>query len=250
MIGPVRETHGRSVAKALSWRLLGTIATAAIVWVFTRELTLSLSIGALDFALKIGLFWFHERAWDRVHFGRESARPVVVWFTGLSGSGKSTIAERVTAALVGQRLAVEHLDGDSVRRLFPSTGFTRDEREEHLRRVGFLAGRLESHGIVVVASFVSPYRASRDAVRGLCRRFIEVHVSTPLEVCEARDVKGLYAKARRGEISDFTGISAPYEAPERPDLVIDTSEVPLDDAVSQVLRIVAARMAAGETPRE
>lgn len=245
MIGPVRETHTRSVAKAISWRLLGTIATAGIVWVFTREVTLSLSIGALDFALKIGLFWVHERAWDRVHYGRQTAQPVVLWFTGLSGSGKSTIAERVSATLAERRLPVEHLDGDSVRRLFPSTGFSRHERDEHLRRVGFLASRLERHGIVVVASFVSPFRESRDAVRALCTHFIEVYVSTPIEVCEARDVKGLYAKARRGEISDFTGVSAPYEPPEQADLVLDTSVVSLDEAVRRVVELVTLRMAKG-----
>ena len=98
------------------------------------------------------------------------------------------------------------------------TGFTREERNEHVRRTGFLASRLEAHGVTVVASFVSPYRESRDFVRGLCRNFIEIYVATPLEECERRDVKGLYARARRGEISNFTGINDPYEAPEHPDI--------------------------------
>ncbi len=238
----IRDTHARSVAKAVSWRILGTLATSAIVFLFTRKWALSLFVGALEFVSKIGLFWMHERVWDRLAYGREEAQPTVVWFTGLSGSGKSTIAERVTEQLKQRRLRVEYLDGDSVRRIFPATGFTRPERDAHIRRVGFLASRLEQHGIFVVASFVSPYRESRDFVRGLCRSFVEVHVSTPLEACEQRDVKGLYARARRGEIDNFTGISDPYEAPERAELVLDTTQVAVDQAVERVVTLVERRM--------
>ncbi len=236
-----RETHSRSVAKALSWRVLGTAATAVLVFIFTGKLGLSLAVGGLEFVSKIGLFWLHERAWDRLHFGRQEATPSVVWFTGLSGSGKSTISERVTAELKRRRLKVEYLDGDSVRAIFPATGFTRPERDAHIRRVGFLASRLEQHGVFVVASFVSPYRESRDFVRGQCRSFVEVHVSTPLEECERRDVKGLYARARRGEIRQFTGIDDPYEAPERADLTLDTSHLSVEAAGRQVLTLLGQR---------
>lgn len=239
------ETHARSVAKAVSWRILGTFATAGLVFIFTRRLTLSLAVGALEFVSKIGLFWLHERAWDRSRFGRREMTPAVIWFTGLSGSGKSTIADAVTAALLERGVRVERLDGDSVRDIFPNTGFTRPEREAHLRRIGFLASKLEHHGVIVVASFVSPYAASRQAVRQMCRTFVEVHVSTPLAVCEQRDVKGLYARARRGEITNFTGIDDPYEAPTAADLVIDTQEVAVQDATAQVLRELARRRLGG-----
>jgi adenylylsulfate kinase len=167
----------------------------------------------------------------------------VVWFTGLSGSGKSTISVKVTEALVAAGHEVEHLDGDSVRAVFPATGFTKEERDAHVRRIGFLASRLEAHGVIVVASFVSPYRSARDEVRKMTRSFIEVFVDTPLAVCEARDVKGLYAKARKGEIAHFTGISDPYEPPEQPELVIDTTRTSVDDAAAQVLALVRQRMA-------
>jgi adenylylsulfate kinase len=237
-----RDSHSRSVAKAVSWRVLGTLATSALVFIFTHQWKLSLFVGALEFVSKIGLFWLHERAWDRLHYGRQEVTPSVVWFTGLSGSGKSTISERVTAELKRRRLKVEYLDGDSVRAIFPATGFTRPERDAHIRRVGFLASRLEQHGVFVVASFVSPYRESRDFVRGQCRNFVEVHVSTPLEECERRDVKGLYAKARRGEIANFTGISDPYEAPEHAELVIDTMRMSADAAVQAVVKLVEQRM--------
>jgi len=168
---------------------------------------------------------------------------VVVWFTGLSGSGKSTIAERVVDELRQDYDAVEYLDGDAVREVFPATGFTRPERDAHVKRIGFMASRLAHHGVVVVASFVSPYREARDFVRGLSRRFVEVWVNTPLAACEQRDVKGLYAKARRGEIPHFTGISDPYEPPERAELVIDTTQTSVDAAVRQVVDQVRLRMA-------
>lgn len=168
---------------------------------------------------------------------RESASGTgqVIWFTGLSGSGKSTIARRVVEALEAEGRRVEYLDGDAIREVFPGTGFSREERDAHIRRVGFLASRLERHGVTVVASLVSPYRASRDFVRGICRRFVEVYVATPLAECERRDVKGLYARARRGEIRQFTGLDDPYEPPESAELVIDTTGTTVDAAVARVL---------------
>jgi adenylylsulfate kinase len=159
----------------------------------------------------------------------------VLWFTGLSGSGKSTIAMRVYEELVRRDVEVEYIDGDALREVFPNTGFSRAERNEHLRRAGYMASRLAAHGVTVVASFVSPYRESRDLIRKLCRRFVEIYVATPLEECERRDVKGLYARARRGEISNFTGIDDPYEPPEHPELTLETLELTVDQCVAKVL---------------
>src|SRR3954454_10443745 len=113
----------------------------------------------------------------------------VLWFTGLSGSGKSTIAGQVQRDLERGGTDVEYIDGDALREVFPNTGFTRAEREEHLRRTGYMASRLAAHGVTVVASFVSPYRESRDFIRRVCGNFVEIHVATPLEECERRDVK-------------------------------------------------------------
>jgi adenylylsulfate kinase len=159
----------------------------------------------------------------------------VLWFTGLSGSGKSTIATRVHQELVRRGVEVEYIDGDALREVFPNTGFTRAEREEHLRRTGYMASRLAAHGITVVASFVSPYRESRDFIRRLCRDFVEIYVATPMDECERRDVKGLYARARRGEIPNFTGIGDPYEPPEHPELTLDTTVLSVDQSVAKVL---------------
>jgi adenylylsulfate kinase len=159
----------------------------------------------------------------------------VLWFTGLSGSGKSTIAVRVHEELARGGVDVEYIDGDALREVFPNTGFTRDQREEHLRRTGYMASRLAAHGITVVASFVSPYRESREFIRKLCREFVEIYVATPLDECERRDVKGLYARARRGEIRNFTGIDDPYEPPENPELTLDTRALSVEQCVTRVL---------------
>jgi adenylylsulfate kinase len=130
---------------------------------------------------------------------------------------------------------VEYIDGDALREVFPNTGFTRAEREEHLRRTGYMASRLAAHGVTVVASFVSPYRESRDFIRRHCRKFVEIYVATPLDECERRDVKGLYARARRGEIKNFTGIDDPYETPENPELTLDTRALSVEECVARVL---------------
>ena len=164
-----------------------------------------------------------------------TCEPAVVWLTGLSGAGKSTIGERLCAQLASVGARVEYLDGDAIRDAFPSTGFSRSDRDVHVKRVGFLASRLEHHGVIVVCALISPYATARAEVRRMCRRFIEVHVSTPLPECERRDVKGLYARARRGEIAHFTGIDDPYEAPAEPELRLDTTELTVDDAVARVM---------------
>ena len=162
-------------------------------------------------------------------------RPAVVWLTGLSGSGKSTIADALRARLEATGAAVEVLDGDVIRQMFPGTGFTHHDRDAHNRRVGHMASRLEAHGVIVIVSLVSPYRVSRAFARALCHEFVEVHVATPLAVCEARDTKGLYAKARAGELVHFTGIDDPYEPPDNAEIVVDASVEPAESAAGRIL---------------
>ncbi len=166
---------------------------------------------------------------------KKKRTPAVIWFTGLSGAGKSTIGEQMAKELKARGIDFEWLDGDSIRDIFPGTGFSKEERIKHIARVGHLASVLERHGVFVLATFVSPYEASRDFVRSICKNYVEVYVSTDLAECERRDVKGLYKKARKGEIQNFTGISDPYEVPTRPDLVINTQEVPVARAVRMIL---------------
>ena len=163
-----------------------------------------------------------------------------VWFTGLSGSGKSTLAFAVEEALIARDVAAYVLDGDNVRMgLNRDLGFSPDDRTENVRRIGEVCRLFQDAGLVVLTAFISPYRADREAVRALHPdgTFTEVFVDTPLEVCEERDVKGLYSRARAGEIPDFSGISAPYETPISPDLRIDTGQ-PIQDCVDAVLDVL------------
>ena len=174
-------------------------------------------------------------------FGHQSA---VIWFTGLSGSGKSSVANALEQALAAQGKHTYLLDGDNVRHgLCADLGFSAEDRTENLRRVGAVAGLMVDAGLLVLSAFISPYRNQRELVKSFIPpgKFIEVHISTPLEVCEQRDVKGLYKKARAGEISHFTGISDPYEAPEAADLVLDTSVTSLQDSVQQLLALLKER---------
>jgi adenylylsulfate kinase len=166
-----------------------------------------------------------------------------VWLTGLSGSGKSTLARRVERRLVERGVLAYVLDGDNVRHgLNADLGFSADERTENIRRIGEVARLMVDAGVVVLTAFISPYRADRARVRELLgERFVEVWVSTPIEVCEQRDPKGLYQRARAGEIADFTGIDAPYEAPDAPELTVNTAEADLDACAEQVVAWLGAR---------
>ncbi|GAA1990947.1 hypothetical protein GCM10009718_30840 [Isoptericola halotolerans] len=166
----------------------------------------------------------------------------VVFFTGLSGSGKSTVARALAAELDDEGLPTTLLDGDEVRQhLSKGLGFDKASRELNVERIGYVASLVAHHGGIAVAAPIAPFASGRARVRELAQaagRFVLVHVSTPLEVCEARDRKGLYAKARAGEIAEFTGISSPYEEPDDADLVIDTSVTSVEDAVAQVRSVL------------
>jgi sulfate adenylyltransferase len=157
-----------------------------------------------------------------------------VWFTGLSGAGKSTTADVLTVLLLEFGRQVTVLDGDVVRtHLSKGLGFSADDRDTNIRRIGFVASEIVRHGGVVLCAAVSPYRATRNEVRSMVGgdQYIEVFVDTPIEVCESRDTKGMYARARRGEIKGFTGIDDPYEPPENPEVTIDTvAQTPEDNA--------------------
>lgn len=159
-----------------------------------------------------------------------------LWFTGLPCSGKSAIADRVAEILREHNLKVERLDGDVVRKsLCRDLGFSREDRNENIRRVTFVAKLLTRNGVVVLTSFISPYREIRDEARREIGDFIEVYTKCPLEVCIARDVKGMYQKALRGEIKEFTGVSDPYEEPLNPELVLETDQESLDESAQRII---------------
>lgn len=165
----------------------------------------------------------------------------VLWFTGLSGSGKSTIANAVEQILFNQNMHTYVLDGDAIRTgLNEGLGFSKEDRTENLRRIAEVSKLFVDAGIITLAAFISPLQKDRDQVRKIIGKkdYYEVFVDAPLEVCEARDVKGLYKKARAGEIKNFTGIDAPYEKPQNPDLIINTEEESLQQAVEKVVTFV------------
>ncbi len=175
---------------------------------------------------------------------QKQQQAVVLWFTGLSGAGKSTVAGALEQALVARGAHTYLLDGDNVRHgLCADLGFSEADRTENLRRVGAVAGLMVDAGLIVLSAFISPLKSQRDAIRQALPegKFIEVYVATSLEECEKRDVKGLYQKARRGEIKNFTGISDPYEAPSQADIVLDTGLLSLDESVKQLLLLLEQR---------
>jgi adenylylsulfate kinase len=182
---------------------------------------------------------WHEASVTRADRARQRGhRSAILWFTGLSGSGKSSLANGLNAALFQQGLATYVLDGDNVRHgLCNDLGFSDADREENIRRIGEVAKLFLDAGVIVLTAFVSPFRADRDRARSLVAPgdFLEIHCAASLAVCEGRDPKGLYAKARAGVIKDFTGISSPYEAPQAPELVVQTGDQSLEACVEQVL---------------
>ena len=216
--------------KYSSWFFIPTLIISGVVFFSTGNLILALVIAGIDVILKT------------ICLSRRTPKSFVLWFTGLSGSGKSTLAREIYSRLKQKGLRVEHLDGDVVRDVFPNTGFSRQERNEHIKRIGFLASLLERNGVAVICSFISPYEESRQFVRNLCQNYIEVHVKTSLEECEKRDVKGLYQKARLGQINNFTGISDPYETPSAPQIVVDTEGQSVERSVAQLMDEINKRL--------
>jgi adenylylsulfate kinase len=171
-------------------------------------------------------------------------KSVILWYTGLSGSGKSTIANKVEEKMFDMGLHTYILDGDNVRMgLNKGLGFSDDDRKENIRRIGEVSKLFIDAGVIVGTAFISPFRSDRDMVRSIVKEgeFIEIYVNTPLEVCEQRDPKGLYKKARAGEIKAFTGIDSPYEAPEKPEIDLKTDGRSVDECADEVIAWLAAK---------
>ena len=174
----------------------------------------------------------------------KNQKPTVFWMTGLSGSGKSTIANAVEKKLAHISLHTFLLDGDNVRhRLNKDLGFTDADRIENIRRVGEVTKLMTDAGLIVITAFISPFRSEREMVRDMIvpGEFVEVFIDTPLSVAEERDVKGLYAKARSGQLKNFTGIDSPYEAPEKPEIRIDTTKMDIDEAAEQIVKYLLSK---------
>jgi adenylylsulfate kinase len=189
------------------------------------------------------IVWHHATVTRERREKQNGHRSVILWFTGLSGAGKSTLAHAVEEELHKRDCRTFVFDGDNVRHgLNSNLGFSKEDRKENIRRIGEMCKLFTEAGVIALTAFISPFREDRERVRNLVPHgdFIEVFCDCSLEVCESRDTKGMYARARRGEIKEFTGISSPYEAPENAELVIDTTR-PLDKCVEQVLSCLKER---------
>lgn len=187
----------------------------------------------------------------------KKSKGFTIWFTGLPCSGKSTLAELLKPELERRGRTVDILDGDVVRtHLTKGLGFSKEDRDENIRRIGFVCSLVAKHGGIAIAAAISPYRAIRDEVRKIHENFVEIYVDTPLELCIQRDVKGMYKKALAGEMKDFTGVSAPYEPPSKPEITIHTQQESASDSATRILHtlekmgLIDPPSDAGYTPEE
>lgn len=267
----------RHLLKTISWRTVGTLDTLIISAFVTGSPLIGLKIGFSETMTKMILYYFHEKIWYKFDYGltkritkknriiqrslniekfnfsitrkdrakRFNQKQKLLWFTGLSGSGKSTLSDALEKKLFNLGFSTYSLDGDNVRSgINVNLGFDHNDRSENIRRVGEVSKILLDAGLIITASFVSPFQKDRDLVRKIvgCNNFIEIYVSTPLKQCEKRDVKGLYKKARNGEIRKFTGISSPYEIPNSPDLEIDTSKKSIHLCVKEIIEYILPKI--------
>lgn len=233
-----KETNKRSVVKGVTWRIVATTTTMVIVYVFFGRLDLAIATGLLESVLKIGLYWAHERAWYKVRWGMNRIEPFNIWFTGLPLSGKTTIADAVYKKLEKFNIPLERLDSKDIRELLPNIGFTREERNSHIGRIGHLIKTLQNNSISTVASFVSPYKESRKQIRNMVKNNIVVYVKADIETCKERDTEGKYIKALTGQYQNFTGVSDVYEEPKYAEIVIDTDSLSVDDAVDKIMTYI------------
>ena len=221
--------------KSIIYRPYSELVTFFVAWIITGQLKLSLFIGLADFIVKIFSYFIFDVLWKK--FVVDKYNPCVIWLTGLSGSGKTTISNAISDNLKQKGKKIILLDGDEIRNFF-KTGFDKQSRIEHNINVGKMASLFESQGFIVIVSLISPYAEARNKCRDMAKSFMEIYINTPLEVCEKRDVKGLYAKARSGEIKQFTGIDDVYEEPTHPFATINTNEKNIDECVEIILQSI------------
>ena len=233
-----KETNRRLIAKGISWRFVATGTTIIIVYIFFGRLDLAIVAGLLETIAKVALYWVHEKIWQKIKFGKKRIESFNLWFTGLPLSGKTTIANKVYEKLKKLDIPIERIDSKDIRELIPNVGFSREDRNRHMKRIGHLIQTLQKNSISTVASFVSPYKESRKIIRTMVKNNIVVYVKADVETCKKRDYKGVYEKALKGELKNFTGISDIYEEPQHAEIVIDTKTITPDEATEIIFQYV------------
>ena len=233
-----KETNIRSIVKGISWRIVATSTTMVIVYIFFGNVELAIATGLLETVAKVGLYWGHEKVWQKIRWGKKRIEPFNLWFTGLPLSGKTTIADLVYEKLKKFDIPIERIDSKDVRELFPEAGYSRKERIRHIKRIGHLIQTLQKNSISTVCSFVSPYREARKMIREMVKNNIVVYIKASVETCKKRDYKGVYEKALKGEIKNFTGISDIYEEPKHAEIVIDTENLSPEEAADLIVKYV------------
>ncbi len=233
-----KETNKRSIVKGISWRVVATTTTILIVYLFFGRLDLAVVAGVIETVFKIALYWAHERVWHKVRWGRQKIEPFNLWFTGLPLSGKTTIADKVYEELKKLDIPLERIDSKDIRELIPDIGYTREDRNRHMKRIGHLIKTLQNNSVSTVCSFVSPYRESRKAIREMVKNNVVVYVKADIETCKKRDYKGVYEKAFKGELQNFSGVNDVYEEPQHAEIVIDTDNLSVDEAVEIIIKYI------------
>jgi len=236
-----KETNKRSIVKGISWRVFATTTTVIIVYVFFGRLDLAIAAGLIETVAKVGLYWLHERAWFKIKWGRKKIEPFNLWFTGLPLSGKTTIADAVYKELQKLDIPLERIDSKDIRDVIPNIGFSRENRNRHMHRIGHLIKTLQKNSVSTVCSFVSPYRESRKAIRVMVKNNIVVYIKADIVTCKKRDYKGKYEKALKGKLQNFTGVNDIYEEPQHAEIVIDTDKVSVEEAKKIVVNFVKKR---------
>ncbi len=230
-----RDSRRRTVLKAVTWRTSATLTTTVLVYLFTGELSVAIEVGLLEFVAKLVFYYAHERLWDKIRFGKVELEPVVLWITGIPGSGKTLLGDMIYEELRNRNLKVQRLDSRDVRPLFPDIGFSREQVNHHIKRTGYLASMLEENGIVTVASFVSPYEESRQFVRGICRNYVEVHMDVSVATVRRAGVCDLYEQSTNGAVENLPGVDFEFEKSEDTEFVLTGAEDSLEAARDEIV---------------
>lgn len=231
----VKDSKLRTFLKSVTWRITATTTTMIVVFIFTGQIQTALQVGALEMLAKMLIYYLHERGWEKIQYGKVEIEPFVLWISGIPISGKTTLGNMIYDELKKNKLKIQRLDSHDVRPLFPETGFTKEEVDNHIRRVGHLASMLESNGVITVASFVSPYLESKKFVRDLCQNFIEVYLDTDVQSVKKFDKNQFYQKAESGKYKNVPGVDVEFEKCTETELHIDIRNKSLEEARDEIM---------------